>query len=132
MADDFTVFVVDDDAGLRKSLGFLLDTVGIRSQSHASGAEFLDSYAGQPGCLLVDCFMPGMDGLELQARLTETSSMPIIFISGHADRSLADAAIKAGALAFLKKPLDPQDLIERLQELRRSARAAAPEDALGE
>lgn len=129
MPDSFTVFIVDDDAGLRKSLHFLLDTVGIHSECHSSAAEFLDSYSGQPGCLIVDCFMPGMDGMQLQARLAETSNLPIIFISGHADQALADAAVEAGALAFLKKPMDPQDLIDRLERLRRSASARAAENS---
>ena len=82
-----TVFIVDDDDAVRDSLSFLLKSVGIASQSFASGDEFLNAYdADMTGCILLDIRMPGISGMEVQRRLVdEDCTLPIIFITGHGD-----------------------------------------------
>jgi two-component system response regulator FixJ len=113
-----TVFVVDDDAGVRESLGFLLKSVGLSTRVMGSAAEFLASHeATQPGCLVLDVRMPAMSGLELQQQLNLRGDMiPVIFITGHGDIPMAVEAMQHGAFDFLQKPFRDQDLIERLQK----------------
>ena len=113
-----TVFVVDDDEGVRDSLRFLLKSVGLATKTLASAAEFLDSYdVNQPGCLVLDVRMPAMSGLELQQQLNIRGAMiPVIFITGHGDIPMAVEAMQHGAFDFLQKPFRDQDLIERLQK----------------
>ena len=112
-----TVFVVDDDTGVRNSLCFLLKSVGLSTQAHSSAAEFLQAYkAQQPGCLVLDVRMPGMSGLELQQQLNlRGATLPVIFITGHGDVPMAVDAMQHGAFDFLQKPFRDQDLIERVQ-----------------
>jgi FixJ family two-component response regulator len=113
-----TVFVVDDDEGVRDSLRFLLKSVGLAARTLASAAEFLASYdVNQPGCLILDVRMPGMSGLELQQQLNMRGAMiPVIFITGHGDIPMAVEAMQHGAFDFLQKPFRDQDLIDRLQK----------------
>jgi FixJ family two-component response regulator len=121
-----TVYIVDDDEGVRNSLRFLLKSVGLASRALPSAREFLDSYtADQPGCLVLDVRMPGMSGLELQQQLNLRGAMiPVIFITGHGDVPMAVEAMQHGAFDFLQKPFRDQDLIDRIQHaLQRDARS---------
>lgn len=113
-----TVFVVDDDEGVRDSLRFLLKSIGLPTKALASAAEFLDNYdVNQPGCLVLDVRMPTMSGLELQQQLNVRGAMiPVIFITGHGDIPMAVEAMQHGAFDFLQKPFRDQDLIDRLQK----------------
>jgi len=113
-----TVFVVDDDEGVRDSLRFLLKSVGMPTKTLGSATEFLDSYeVNQPGCLVLDVRMPAMSGLELQQQLNLRGAMiPVIFITGHGDIPMAVEAMQHGAFDFLQKPFRDQDLIDRLQK----------------
>ena len=123
-----TVFVVDDDEGVRNSLRFLLKSVGLQSHTIPSAAEFLDSYKPSlPGCLVLDVRMPGMSGLELQQQLNMRGAViPVIFITGHGDIPMAVEAMQQGAFDFLQKPFRDQDLIDRIQRaLERDARNRA-------
>ncbi|WP_428825317.1 response regulator transcription factor [Azonexus sp. IMCC34842] len=121
------VHVVDDDAGLRRSLRFLLDSVGWNVQLYASAEEFLDVAAppSRPSCLLLDIRMPAMSGLELQQVLRERGViMPILFMTGHADVSMAVQAMKSGASDFIEKPFKDQMLLDTVAAaIRRSAEA---------
>lgn len=113
--DACIVHVVDDDPGLRRSLRFLLDSVGWTVQLHASAEEFLDVVAtpAQPCCLLLDIRMPSMSGLELQQVLRQRGiSLPILFMTGHADVSMAVQAMKSGALDFIEKPFNDQKVLD--------------------
>ncbi len=112
-----TVFVVDDDEGVRNSLRFLLKSVGLATRTLASAHEFLDTYKPQqPGCLVLDVRMPGMSGLELQQQLNLRGAViPVIFITGHGDVPMAVEAMQQGAFDFLQKPFRDQDLIDRIQ-----------------
>jgi two-component system, LuxR family, response regulator FixJ len=123
-----TVFVVDDDEGVRNSLRFLLKSVGLATRTLGSASEFLDNYKpSQPGCLVLDVRMPGMSGLELQQQLNLRGAViPVIFITGHGDIPMAVEAMQQGAFDFLQKPFRDQDLIDRIQRaLERDARNRA-------
>jgi FixJ family two-component response regulator len=119
-----TVFVIDDDQGIRDSLRLLLKSVGLPVRTQASAQEFLQVYdARQPGCLIVDIRMPGMGGLELQQQLNlQGATIPLIFITGHGDIPMAVEAMQHGAFDFLQKPFRDQYLIDRVQRgLQRDA-----------
>ena len=121
-----TVFIVDDDAAMRDALHTLLNSVGMKTALYASADEFLAAYRpAQPGCLVLDVRMPGMNGLELQERLAEIGlDLPIIIITGHGDIPMAVQAMRAGAVDFLEKPFREQDLLHRLrQAIERDARS---------
>jgi FixJ family two-component response regulator len=113
-----TVFIVDDDSGVRSSIRVLMKSVGLPATPYPSAKEFLDNYSPhQPGCLVLDIRMPGMSGLELQEALNERGAViPVIFISGHADIPMAVEAMRHGAFDFLPKPFRDQDLIDRIQQ----------------
>jgi two-component system response regulator FixJ len=125
--EECLVHVVDDDAGLRRSLRFLLDSVGWKVQLHASAEEFLAVAVPptQPCCLLLDIRMPAMSGLELQQVLRERGlSFPILFMTGHADVSMAVQAMKSGAADFIEKPFKDQMMLDAVAAaIRRSAEA---------
>jgi two-component system, LuxR family, response regulator FixJ len=112
-----TVFIVDDDDGVRASIRVLLKSVGIASTPIASAQNFLASYeVSQPGCLVLDIRMPGMSGLDLQQQLNmRGAAIPVIFVTGHADIPMAVEAMQHGAFDFLQKPFRDQDLIDRVQ-----------------
>jgi len=116
--DQPTVFVVDDDPGVRKSVSFLLGTVGIAAETYLSGDEFLEAYdSTRSGCLVLDVRMPGMSGLDVQARLQALGShLPIIFVTAHGDVPMAVDAVKAGAVDFIQKPFRDQELLDKIQE----------------
>ena len=104
------VFVVDDDAPTRESLNNLIRSVGLKANLFASAQEFLRSQpANVPSCLVLDVRMPGLSGLDLQARTAEAGvDIPIIFITGHGDIPMSVRAMKAGAVEFLTKPFRDQ------------------------
>ena len=108
-----TVFVVDDDAAVRKAVSRLLRSAGIAVAAFASPMEFLAQYdPGMPGCLLLDLAMPGFNGLQLQTTLGEKGyTLPIIFLTGHGDVSKTVQAMKHGAFDFLTKPVNAKSLL---------------------
>jgi two-component system, LuxR family, response regulator FixJ len=111
-----TVYVVDDDDGMRRALDALLGTVGYETAVFSRPSEFLANFkADSPGCLVLDIRMPDMSGLELQQHLNRTGSMlPVIFITGHGDVPMAVQAMKEGAFEFIQKPFRDQDLLDRI------------------
>jgi FixJ family two-component response regulator len=112
------VFIVDDDASVRRSIQDLLSSVALRSEAFATPQEFLDSKrADCPGCLVLDVRLPGMSGLDCQRRLAEAGvTIPIIFITGHGDVPVTVRAMKSGAVEFLTKPVRPQELLDAVQQ----------------
>jgi len=119
-----TVIVIDDDDAVRGSLKLLLRAVNLPVVAYALAQEFLARYLlDQPGCLIVDVRMPGMSGLELQQVLNRRGAMiPLIFISGHGDISMAVEAMQHGAFDFLPKPFCDRDLLDRVERaLQRDA-----------
>ena len=113
-----TVFIVDDDAAVRKGMQLLLRSVGRPAEIFASAEDFLEQYDSErAGCLVLDIRMPGLGGLELQERLlARGSSIPIIFITGHADVPMAVEAMQKGAFDFIEKPVRDQELLERIAD----------------
>jgi two-component system response regulator FixJ len=111
------VYVIDDEEAIRDSIGLLLRSVGIRSQGFGDARSFLSACPDQPlGCLVVDVRMPRMSGLQLQQELNRREwDVPIIFITGHGDVPMAVGAMRAGAVDFLQKPFNDDDLIRRVQ-----------------
>lgn len=123
-----TVFVVDDDQGVRNSLRFLLKSSGLATRTLPAASEFLAVYkSSQPGCLILDVRMPGMNGIQLQQQLNlRGATIPVIFITGHGDVPMAVEAMQHGAFDFLQKPFRDQDLIDRIQRaLERDAKTRA-------
>lgn len=112
------IHVVDDDGGMRKSLCWLISSVGLECSSHESADAFMAGFNDKrPGCLLLDIRMPGLSGLDLQQVLHRLdSSLPVIFLTGHGDVPMAARAFKAGAFDFLEKPCNDQVLLDRVQE----------------
>ena len=116
VAPEWQIHLVDDDAAFRRSMVFLLESMGWPVQAHASAADYLD--AGLPaleqtGCLLLYVRMPGMSGLELQqALIARGCRLPFVFITGHGDVELAVQAMKHGAFDFLEKPFRDQRLLD--------------------
>ena len=111
-----TVYIVDDDDGMRRALTVLITTVGYQPVAYAKPSEFLAKYdRSQPSCLVLDVRMPEMSGLEVQQQLNRAGSMlPVILISGHGDIPMAVQAMKDGAFDFLQKPFRDQDLLDRI------------------
>ena len=112
------VFVVDDDAFVRRAANRLLTAAGFAVQSFESADAFLEHYDGTtPGCLVLDVAMPGLNGLELQqALISRGSYLPIIFLTGRADVPASVSAMKWGALDFLTKPVDEADLVSAIRK----------------
>ena len=110
------VFIVDDDLSVRKSLERLIQSVGLRAQSFASAMQFLQSsHQDETGCLILDVRMPEISGLDLQKKMFGAGIfLPIIFISGHGTVPISVQAMKAGAVDFLQKPFDEQDLLDAI------------------
>lgn len=111
-----TVFVVDDDEVVARSLRWLIESVQLEVETFHSAQAFLDGYhPSRHGCLVLDVRMPGMSGIELQERLNQRKwTLPIIFITGHGDVAMAVRAIKLGAFDFVEKPFNDQDLLDRI------------------
>lgn len=129
------VYLVDDDAAVRDALSLLLETVGLNVRSFASPETFLAQAENlTPGCLILDIRMPAISGLKLQEKLTDQDvSWPTVIISGHGDIEACRRAFRNGAIDFLSKPVDEQDLIDAIQkghaelEARRQAAAERAE-----
>ena len=117
-AESSTVFVVDDDADIRKAIEGLLATVGLRTQSFETPEAFFDSIAPEvQGCLVLDVSLPGMNGLELQRQLRHAGfHIPIIFLTAHGDIPMTVTAMRSGAVEFLTKPFDDQVLIDAIHQ----------------
>lgn len=111
-----TVYIVDDDDGMRQALTVLMTTMGFSPMAFARPREFLEKFdANQHGCLVLDVRMPEMSGLEVQQHLNRLGSMlPVILITGHGDVPMAVQAMKDGAFDFLQKPFRDQDLLDRI------------------
>jgi RNA polymerase sigma factor (sigma-70 family) len=127
LANDFTVFIVDDDPSVRDALGLLLSVKGYRTAVFASGESFLAAWSKEwTGCLLIDIRMSGMDGLTLQKKLIELKCrLPVIIVTGHGDVAIAREAFKARAVDFIEKPFDDVKLVRAIEEafaLEESAR----------
>jgi two-component system response regulator FixJ len=123
MADGHTIFVVDDDDAVRDSLKILLLAAGYVAELYPSARAFLERNGGaNRGCLLADIRMPDMDGLELQEELLKRKTgLPVIIMTGHGDVPLAVRAMKAGAVDFLEKPFNRQQLLASIEKaLQRS------------
>jgi FixJ family two-component response regulator len=113
-----TVFVVDDDAGMRASIEGLLKSAGLRSECFGAAEEFLRcNRPDVPSCLVLDIGLPGINGLEFQHKLADAGvQIPIIFITGHGDIPMTVKAMKSGAVEFLTKPFHDQDLLDAIQQ----------------
>ncbi len=111
------VFIVDDDTGIRQSVGLLLKSVGIETVAFESPTVFLKANLEDAGCILLDVRMPGMSGIEVQRRLAEEGlGIPVIFMTGHGDVGMAVRAMRQGAFDFLEKPIEDQVLIDSVLE----------------
>ena len=108
------VYIIDDDASVRRGLGELLRSVGLEVQAFVSSQEFLDSKRPDvPGCIILDVRLPGRSGLEFQSMLNNLGiQLPVIFISAHSDIPISVRAMKSGAIEFLTKPLREQELLD--------------------
>lgn len=133
IASEQTVFIVEDDAAVRDSLGLLLGLKGYRTQAFVCAEDFLRVYqSAWAGCLLLDIRMPGMSGLELQKALQKKGvALPIIIMTAHGDVPTVRTALKSGAIDFLEKPVDPDALLASVRTAfdsdaaqRRAAREA--------
>jgi FixJ family two-component response regulator len=125
LAGPATVFVVDDDAGMRGSIEGLLKSAGLRSECFGAAEEFLRrNRPDVPSCLVLDVGLPGISGLEFQHKLADAGvQIPIIFITGHGDIPMTVKAMKSGAVEFLTKPFDDQDLLKAIQQALERDRA---------
>ena len=126
-----TVFIVDDDAGLRQAIHDLVESVGLRAQSFASGEDFLRAkHTSRPSCLVLDVRLPQMNGLDFQRRLVETGvEIPVIFITAHGDIPMSVRALKSGAVEFLTKPFRDQDLLDAIHQALERDRVADEQQA---
>lgn len=113
-----TVFIVDDDAAIRRSLRFLIESSGLSVETYGTAEEFLERYdPRRPGCLILDVRMPGMSGLNLQDELCNRhASLPIIVVTGYAEVPMAVRALQKGARDFIEKPFSDQTLIEKVRD----------------
>lgn len=129
-----TVFLVDDEPGMRKALTRLLTAAGLAVRAFATAEEFLRAYRlADSGCLVLDVAMPGIDGLELQQHLTREGAMvPIVFLTGRGDIPMSVRAMQAGAANFLTKPVNDAELLKAVRAALAKAeeqRAAVAETA---
>ena len=116
--DTPTVFVVDDDPSVRASIQGLLKSANLRSESFGTAEEFLRNKRSEgPSCLVLDVNLPGVNGLDFQRELADAGiQIPIIFVTGHGDIPMTVKAMKSGAVEFLTKPFDDQDLLNAIQQ----------------
>lgn len=130
MAQDFVVFIIDDDESVRDSLRDLLEAHQYRVDSYRSGREFLRRAARRApgrGCLLIDYDLPEVDGFEVLRRLAAAGQpLPAIVITGRADPRLRGRAAQAGALAFLEKPFRYDTLLALIESIEQSGHGPAP------
>ncbi len=113
-----TVFVVDDDQGVRESIRWLIESVDLAVETFGSGQEFLDAYdPDKPGCVVLDVRMPQTSGLELQKKLLARGlEIPVIIVSAYGSVPVAVEAMKAGAVDFIEKPFSDQALLDRIHQ----------------
>jgi two-component system response regulator FixJ len=129
------VHLVDDDEAIRRSVGFMLKTSGFHVRTYESGVELLKAAPNlEPGCVLLDIRMPGMDGLETQAALRDKGvPLPVIILTGHGDVSLAVQAMKSGAVDFNENPFEKAVLLSSIElGIDRLKRAAGNQDRADE
>ena len=121
-----TVFIIDDDRGMRQAVQDLVESVGLRAESFTTGQEFLSRQpTSEPSCLVLDVRLPQMSGLDFQHLLTEAGmQIPIIFITAHGDIPMSVRALKSGAVEFLTKPFRDQDLLDAIQQALQRDRVA--------
>jgi FixJ family two-component response regulator len=126
-----TVFVVDDDASVRDAISNLLESVGIRAEAFGSREEFLQAdRSAAPSCLVLDVKLPGKNGLEFQEELKQAGiSTPIIFITAHGDIPMTSRAMKAGAIEFLPKPFQKEELLASIHQALERDRILREEQA---
>lgn len=132
MKGEHKVYVVDDDAGVRDSLSWLIESVGLTVESYESAQSFLESFdgAGSGGCLLLDVRLRDMSGLDVQDMLASRGTHPpIIFITGHGDIPMAVEAMKKGAVDFITKPVNDQKLLDTIQRVLAQERSAKDHEA---
>jgi len=117
-ADIPTVFVVDDDANVRASIQGLLKSAGLRAECFETAEKFLQRKPSKgPSCLILDVSLPGMNGLDFQQKLRNAGlQIPIIFVTGYGDIPMTVKAMKSGAVEFLTKPFEDQDLLDAVQQ----------------
>jgi FixJ family two-component response regulator len=117
-ADAPTVFVVDDDGGVRASIQGLLKSASLRCESFGTAEEFLRGQRPDgPSCLVLDVSLPGVNGLDFQRQLADAGvQIPIIFVTGHGDIPMTVKAMKSGAVEFLTKPFQDQDLLDAIRQ----------------
>ncbi len=117
MAEQHTVFVVDDDEGARKSICALIESMGLQTEAFASAEDFLAHYSeGRAGCLITDLRMPGISGLELQEQLAKRRiSLPIVILTAYVRTPVTVQAVKAGAVSVLDKPYSDDDLWDAIR-----------------
>jgi len=120
-----TVFIIDDDRGMRQAIQDLVESVGLRAESFATGEEFLKrKRTNDPSCLVLDVRLPQMSGLDFQRQLAEAGmQIPIIFVTAHGDVPMSVRALKSGAVEFLTKPFRDQDLLDAIQQALQRDRA---------
>jgi FixJ family two-component response regulator len=116
--DTPTVFVVDDDPSVRASIQGLLKSANLRCEAFGTAEEFLrGNRPGGPSCLVLDVSLPGINGLDFQSQLADAGiQIPVIFVTGHGDIPMTVKAMKSGAVEFLTKPFDDQDLLNAIQQ----------------
>lgn len=117
MVEEPIVYIVDDDASVRDAIRAMLDAEGFPAEAFTSAREFLDAYReNRTGCLLLDVRMPEMDGLQLQRHLNDTGLfLPIIMMSAYGNIPLVVDALREGAVDFIEKPFDEEDLLTRIR-----------------
>jgi FixJ family two-component response regulator len=125
------VHIVDDDEAMRDSLKWLVESRGLKVELYPSAEAFLQAFdKGYCGCLVLDVRMPGMSGLDLFGQLqAQSSTLPVIFITGHGDVPMAVSALKRGAADFIEKPFNDQDMLGLIESCMRQDRAAAAKRA---
>ncbi|MEA1922548.1 MAG: response regulator [Pseudomonadota bacterium] len=128
---DAVVYIVDDDVLLRDSLEQLVKSVGLKAETFSDAVDFLEyDLPDRPGCLVLDIRMSGLSGLELQDELAKNGvSIPIIFITGHGTVPMSVRAMKAGAVDFLQKPFEAQDLLDAIHRAIKQNRQIRVEQA---
>jgi len=118
MTTNPTVFVIDDDPAARESIGMLIRSLGLQVETYASAEQYLQAFDGsRPGCVVTDMRMLGLSGIELQEQLIQMGNrIPVILISAHANMQIAVKAMRNGAITFLEKPCQQQEIIDAVNE----------------
>src|SRR6202048_3799255 len=126
-----TVYIIDDDHGMRQAVQDLVESVGLHAESFSTGEEFLRRQrSSEPSCLVLDVRLPQMSGLDFQRQLEEMGAqIPIIFITAHGDIPMSVKALKSGAVEFLTKPFRDQDLLDAIQQALERDRIAQQQQA---